>query len=83
MVKEIWRQGKPQKNQKQLGNTFQVDFLLEIIDNLNMGRLHCFNLPLQRLISLDSTQPSLRISMITQGKAIEGAVIQGKTESQL
>ena len=52
MVKEIWNGSRPAKIQKQMGNTFQVDFLLDIIDNLNVGKSHCLSFNLQELEQL-------------------------------
>ena len=43
MVKETWSHGRPTKIQKQLGNTFQTDFLLDLIENLNVGKMSCLN----------------------------------------
>ena len=35
-----------------MGNTFQVDFLLDIIDNLTVGKSHCLSFNLQELEQL-------------------------------
>ena len=56
MVKEIWNNSRPAKIQKQLGNTFQIDFLLDIIENLNVGKSYCLNFDLQELPCIDVTQ---------------------------
>ena len=69
MVKETWSHGRPSKLQKQLGNTFQTDFLLDLIENLNVGKMSCLNFSPKEIDSL---------LVMTQGKLIKRAVGQGK-----
>ncbi len=75
MVKETWSHGRPAKIQKQLGSTLQIVFLLDLIENLNVGKMSCLN------FSSTEIDSNMRMSTVTQGRLMRRAVVQEKIGS--